>query len=332
MQPNDLLELVASGTDLSAAQTQELLGYVLDESTPDSVVAAALMGLRTKGESASELQGAVQGLLEHCLTVPNVPSGSVDTCGTGGDNAGTINISTAAAFVVAACGVPVVKHGNRSVSSQSGSADVLEALGVPFHTPDQSMSSEFIFCFAPQFHPRMKRVGPVRREMKIRTLFNLVGPLANPGRPDFQLVGVADKSKLSIYAEALQALGRKRTFVVHGEPGVDEATPAGDFTVLHVTPTAVNELNMSATDFGLPLCTLEDLAGGGAKDNAADLQTIFGGQSGPKTDCVVLNAALTLMLTGKAESPTEAASLASAAIQSGKVADLLKRLQETVNA
>ncbi len=328
MQPEAILELVANGVDLSATQTQNLLAYILDTSTSDSFVGAALMGLRTKGESADELQGAVDAMLDCCLEVLSVPEGAVDTCGTGGDNSGTFNISTAAALVVAACGVPVVKHGNRSVSSQSGSADVIEELNIPFHAPNNDMRSPFVFCFAPHFHPRMKRVGPIRKQLKLRTLFNLIGPLANPARPDFQLVGVADKSKLGIYAQALQKLGRRRAFVVHGEPGVDEATQAGDFTVLDVTADSIVETKFSATAFGLPLCELSDLTGGCAIENAADICQIFEGTPGPKRDVVVLNTALTLMLTGQASTPKQAAKLAAEAIDKGKAQELLDSLQE----
>ena len=322
-----ILETLAGGTDLDADTAQALMAELLDESTPEPLIAGVLAALRTKGECGEELLGITRALLDAANSVRDVPRGAVDTCGTGGDGAGTFNISTATALLVAALGVPVVKHGNRSVTSRSGSADVIESLGVPFTRPDSALASEFTFMFAPHFHPALKRIGPIRKALGIRTVFNLVGPLANPARPNFQLVGVAVRERLPDVARALQGLGRKRAFVVHGEPGLDEATPAGRFTVIDVKPESIVAADYSAEDFGLPTCNLEDLRGGEAAENAKLIDSIFAGQKGARRDTVVLNAALTLLLTGKADSPTQAAELAAAAIDDERAHALLKSLR-----
>lgn len=322
------LELLASHQHLDAASAQALLGQLLDESTPEALIAGILTALRTKGESAEELLGITRALLAVAAPVHGVPAGAIDTCGTGGDGAGTFNISTAAALIVAACGVPVVKHGNRSVTSQSGSADIIEALGLPFAKPGEPLpSASFSFLFAPHFHPALKRIGPVRKALGIRTVFNLVGPLANPALPDYQLMGVATRERLPDVARALQGLGRKRAFVVHGEPGLDEATPAGRFTVIDVRPDSITAADFTAADFGLGACSLADLRGGGAVENADIVRQVFNGNTGPCRDVVVLNAALALMLAGRAESPVQAAALAAQAIDSGRAFALLNKLR-----
>ncbi|MBK8205263.1 MAG: anthranilate phosphoribosyltransferase [Planctomycetes bacterium] len=324
------LERLATGEHLDAASAEALLAQLLDESTSEPLIAGILTALRTKGESGEELLGITRALLHVAAASPRAPVGAVDTCGTGGDGAGTFNISTAAALVVAACGVPVVKHGNRSVTSRSGSADVIEALRVPFAKPGEPLpDARFSFLFAPQFHPALKRIGPVRKALGIRTVFNLVGPLANPASPDFQLMGVATRERLPDVARALQGLGRKRAFVVHGEPGLDEATPAGRVTVIDVRPDSISAADFTASDFGLGGCNLSDLRGGDATENAAIIEQVLNGNPGPRRDTVVLNAALALMLTGSAATPTEAASIATRAIDSGDAGRLLNELRGT---
>lgn len=309
------------------------MNQLLDESTPEALIAGILTALRTKGECGEELLGVTRALLDVANSVDSVPEGAVDTCGTGGDGSGTFNISTAAALLVAALDIPVVKHGNRSVTSRSGSADVVEALGIPFTQPGGELASNFSFLFAPHFHPALKRIGPIRKALGIRTVFNLVGPLANPARPDYQLVGVAVRDRLPDIARALQGLGRKRAFVVHGEPGLDEATPAGRFTVIDVRQKAITAADYTSEDFGLPGCKLDDLRGGEAAENASMIENVFDGTSGPPRDTVVLNAALTLLLTGKSESPVEAAERAAAAIDDGRAHKLLESLRGSpVNA
>lgn len=323
------LERLASNQHLDAESAQALLGHLLDASTPEPLIAGILTALRTKGESGEELLGITRALLQVAAPVAGVPAGAIDTCGTGGDGAGTFNISTAAALVVAACGVPVVKHGNRSVTSRSGSADVIEALGLTFAKPGEPLAdARFAFLFAPQFHPALKRIGPVRKALGIRTVFNLVGPLANPARPDFQLMGVASRERLPDVARALQGLGRKHAFVVHGEPGLDEATPAGRFTVVDVRPDTITAADFTAADFGLAPCSVGELRGGDAAENAAIIRQVFNGNTGPRRDVVVLNAALALLLAGKAATPAQAAALAANAIDSGAAFALLESLKK----
>ena len=323
-----LLEQLTSGTHLDAESAQALMAALLDESTPEPVIAGVLAALRTKGESGEELLGITRALLEAARPLTGIPAGAVDTCGTGGDGAGTFNISTAAALLVASLGVPVMKHGNRSVTSRSGSADVIEALGIPFTEPE-SATGKFAFLFAPHFHPALKRFGPIRRALGIRTVFNLVGPLANPARPDFQLVGVATRERLPDIARALQGLGRKRAFVVHGEPWLDEATPAGRFTVIDVQPDAITAADYTAADFGLEVCDLDDLKGGDANQNACIIEAVFAGEAGPKRDVVILNAALTLLLLGRARTPLESAELAGSALDDGIATDFLASLRRS---
>jgi anthranilate phosphoribosyltransferase len=325
----ETLEQIASGTDLSAEAAESLMASLLDDATPEALIAGILTALRTKGECGEELLGVTRALLAVAKQISNVPANAVDTCGTGGDGAGTFNISTAAALLVAALDVPVVKHGNRSVTSRSGSADVIEALKLPFTAPDTDANAAFTFLFAPHFHPALKRIGPIRKALGIRTVFNLVGPLANPARPDFQLVGVATRERLPDVARALQGLGRKRAFVVHGEPGLDEATPAGRFTVVDVRPEAISAADYTADDFGLPSCELEELRGGDANENAVIIEAIFNGEPGAKRDTVVLNAALTLLLTERAANPCEAAELAASALDNGKARGLIDGLRRS---
>lgn len=320
------LETLASGTHLKADEAESLMVELLDESTSEALIAGTLAALRTKGETGDELLGITRALLNAARPLTDVPAGAVDTCGTGGDNSGTFNISTAAALLVAALDVPVMKHGNRSVTSSSGSADVVEALGLPFTAPETS-PGRFAFLFAPHFHTALKRIGPIRRALGIRTVFNLVGPLANPARPDYQLVGVAVRERLPDVARALQGLGRKRAFVVHGEPGLDEATPVDRFTVIDVQPDTISEADYVARDFGLASCSLDDLRGGSAAENAAIIEKVFAGERGPTRDVVVLNAALTLLLVGREQSPVRAAERAQAALDSGAARDLLVSLR-----
>jgi anthranilate phosphoribosyltransferase len=328
-----ILEQLARGEHLSVEDAQALANTLLDESTPEAQIAGALVALRTKGETGEELLGITRALLAVAGKVSNIPAGAIDTCGTGGDGAGTFNISTAAALLVAACGVPVIKHGNRSVTSRSGSADVIEALGLAFTQPGAALDARFSFLFAPDFHTALKRIGPVRKALGIRTVFNLLGPLANPARPQFQLVGVAARERLADVARALQGLGRKRAFVVHGEPGLDEATPAGRFTVIDVRPDSISALDYTAADFGLSPCALADLAGGEAAENAMIIECVLDGELGPRRDTVVLNAALALLLAGRASSPLEAAQLAASALDNGEARKLVEALRgSTVNA
>lgn len=328
MSAQATLEHLTQGHDLDSAAAEALVGELVEVTTPDALIAAVLTALRTKGECTAELVGVTRGLMARAKSVANTPADAVDTCGTGGDRSGTFNISTAAGLLAAACGVPVVKHGNRSVTSKSGSADVIEALGLPMQTPDAPQADpRFVFLFAPHFHPALGRIGPVRKALGIRTVFNLVGPLANPAKPAYQLVGVAAPERLTAMAETLRGLGRKRAFVVHGENGLDEASTAGVTRLIEVDSDGLRERTIRATDFGLHECSLADLRGGDAHENARTIENIFGGARGPARDTVVLNAALVLLLTGRENESRQAARKAEQAIDSGAARSLLDNLR-----
>lgn len=320
------LERILNHEALDAREAKHLMATMLSDETPDALVAAALASLRTRGETAAELAGFTEALLDVALPCP-AEQPCIDTCGTGGDGAGTFNISTATALLCAAMGLNVVKHGNRSVTSKSGSADVIEALGIAFAAPGQAAHARFRFLFAPHYHPALKRLAPLRKQLGVRTVFNLIGPLANPARPQFQLIGVATRERLEPMAHALRLLGTRRAFVVHGEPGLDEATPVAPFTVLEVEGGRVARHDMTAADFGIAPCRLEDLQGGNVRENAAIIQALFKGETGPRRDVVVLNAALVLLLAGQATQPREAAALAMQAIDSGAAMRLLEELR-----
>jgi len=236
-------------------------------------------------------------------------------------------------LLAAACGVPVIKHGNRSVSSKSGSADVLETLGVPLPTDGEIAAAcvkqcDFAFLFAPYFHPAMKAIAPVRGAMGVRTVFNILGPLTNPAKPPFQLIGAFDLETARLMAEALMGIDMKRTFVLHGEPGWDEPTPVGQFTLFDVTPGEVIEERRDPLDYGIPRCTAEQLAGGDATFNAKALEAVFNGEDqGPHRDALMLGAGLVMELTRKASGLKEGIALARKALESGAAASVLECLR-----
>ena len=327
-----LLERVLAGEELGPAAAEQALAALTDASTPPVLAGAFLTALRARGEGAGELVGFARGLLARAAgPVPRAPGLLLDTCGTGGDGRGSVNLSSATALLVAALGVPVAKHGNRAVSSRCGSADVLEALGVPFAlAPEpaaQALARDgFAFLFAPAFHPCLARLAPVRRELGTRTIFNLLGPLVNPARPSHQLVGAPSPAAARLLAAALSELGVERAFVVHGD-GFDEATPCGPFTLVEAAPTGVEERTLDALDFGLERCAPADLAGGDAGENARALERVLAGERGPVRDATCLNAALVLLLVGRAHEPRAAARQAAAALDDGRAAALLARLR-----
>ncbi|MCC6574593.1 MAG: anthranilate phosphoribosyltransferase [Planctomycetes bacterium] len=325
----ETLEKLLKRTDLTVPEAEALALALLNPETPDVQIAAALAALHSKGENAGELQGFIAALMSLAKTIARDGGIRVDTCGTGGDGAGTFNISTAAALVCAAAGEPIFKHGNRAASSKCGSADVIEALGIPFTDANGSAgapAARFHFLFAPNHHPALRRLAPIRKALAFRTIFNLVGPLANPAFPTHQLVGVGVRERLTAVANTLAASG-SHAMVVWGEPGLDEATPAGAFDVLRVANQSVTPSRMTAADFGLPACKLEDLCGGDAAENAKILSAIFAGEKSPRRDTVVLNAALVFMLTGREKAPQAAVRLAAQMLDSGAVAALVAKLK-----
>lgn len=307
----------------------EILG---GQSTP-VLTGALLTALAMKGESVDEIAGFARAMRAAAAPLPCKTPGSklVDTCGTGGDGSQTFNISTVAAFVVAGAGAAVAKHGNRSVSSRCGSADVLEAAGVQVVlTPDQMARCidevGIGFLFAPAIHTAMKHAGPVRAELKMRTVFNLLGPLTNPAGAAAQVIGVFDGARVVRIAEALARLGAVHAFVVHGSDGLDEITTTGATRLAEVRDGRVSEREVSPKDFGLPVAAKEDLAGGDSQANAEILNEILGGRLGPKRDIVLANASAALVAAGKAQKFVEGVRLAADSIDSGRALAKLEEL------
>lgn len=326
-----LLEKLTRREDLDADEAAEAMGEIMDGRASEAVVAAFLMGLAMKGERPVEIVGLARAMRSRAVPVPGMHPRAVDLCGTGGDRAGTFNISSLASLVVAACGVPVAKHGNRSVSSRCGSADVFEALGVNPSAPPEladRMLREvgLAFLFAPVFHPSMRHAGPVRRALGLRTAFNLLGPLTNPTRPSRQLVGVPRPELTELIARALLLLGSERAWVVHGADGLDEISTVGYTKVSECRDGAVNTFYVHPSDYGLPRARVEDLQGGDAAENAAIARSVLAGERGPRRDVVLLNAAAALLVAGAV--PTIKAGLfaAAEAVDDGRAAEVLARL------
>ena len=307
------------------------MDVILEGKASGTQIAAFVVALRMKGESAVEIAAAALALRKHCQTIqPQVDGPLLDTCGTGGDGLHTFNISTAAALVAAAAGVAVAKHGNRAVSSKAGSADVLEALGVRIDLSPERVKRciEEVgigFLFAPSHHSAMRHAASVRRELGIRTLFNLLGPLSNPASATHQVVGVYDSSRVEQLAEALGALGLTRAWVVHGAGGLDEVSPSGPTKVAQLAEGEVRTFELSPRDFGLPEVPIEALRGGDASRNAEIIRTVLRGDEGPARVAVLLNAAAALRVAGLAPDPLGAAQRAAEAIDSGAAAATLER-------
>ena len=328
------LEHVLGGGELAPDAATRALDDLLDPAVPAGRKAALLAALRARGETSAELVAFARGLLARAQDVPRARSRAcADTAGTGGDGSGSFNLSTAAALLVAALGVPVAKHGNRAVSSRCGSADLIEALALPLHaTPTAAARAleqrGFAFLFAPHFHPAMAAVGALRRELGVRTIFNLLGPLVNPARPSHQLVGAPSASLAERLAHALHGRGGVRAFVVHGG-GFDEATPCGPFELFRVSPTGVQADRLAPEDFGLERARPADLAGSDARSNAARLEGLFAAREhGPLRDAVCLNAALVLLLVERERSPRAALRAAAAALDDGRAERFLVGLRE----
>jgi anthranilate phosphoribosyltransferase len=327
----ELLHKLTRREDLDADEASAAMREIMDGQAPDPVVAAFLVGLSMKGERPVEIVGLARAMRERAERLPGDHTGSVDLCGTGGDNAGTFNISSLASLVVAACGVPVAKHGNRSVSSRCGSADVFEALGVNPASPpvlaDRMLrEARMAFLFAPVFHPSMRHAAPVRRALGLRTAFNLLGPLTNPARPERQLVGVPRPELTELIARALLLLGSERAWVVHGADGLDEISTVGYTKVSECRDGAVNTFYVHPSDYGLSRARVEDLRGGDAVENAAVATAVLSGQPGPKRDVVLLNAAAALLVAGAVPTMGEGLARGAEALDSGGASAVLARL------
>ena len=321
---------VAAGKSLSQEEAAEAFDLVMSGAATPVQIGALLMGLRARGETVEEIAGAARAMRAKVLTV-RAPEGAIDTCGTGGDGKGTFNISTCAAFVVAGAGVPVAKHGNRAISSRSGSADVLKELGVNIEASPETISRCIAECglgfmFAPAHHAAMRHVAQVRTELGTRTIFNLLGPLANPAGAKYQIVGVFGKEWVEPIAQVLALLGTVRAWVVHGSDGLDELTTTGISDVALVDAGKVSTFRISPRNAGLPDARPEDLTGGNAVENAAHIRAVFGGLRGPLRDIVLLNAAAALLVAGKAKTLREGVALASESIDSGKALAVLEAL------
>jgi len=324
------LATIVDGGTLTMDEARDAMGEVMDGEATPAQLAALLMGLRMRGETVDELAGFAAAMRERVVRV-TAPTGTIDVVGTGGDGSGTFNISTTAALVVAAAGVPVAKHGNRAITSKSGSADVLDALGVRIDHDAASASAAldtigFAFLFAPAFHPAMKHAGPTRREIGVRTAFNLVGPLTNPAGATRQLLGVGDGALAPRMAAAAQRLGTERTFVIHGA-GVDELPLDGSGALYDVTPDTIDRRDVVASAMGLASTPTGRLAGGTAAENAAATEATLRGEPGARRDVVLLNAAAALEVAGAVDDLAAGIDRAALTIDAGLATSLLERLR-----
>lgn len=325
---------LASGHSLNAEDTAEAFGAIMRGEASAAQVAAILVALRVKGETVDEVAGGAKALRDAMVRLPADDADMlVDTCGTGGGAVTTFNISTAAALVAAGAGVRIAKHGNRSFTSQCGSADVLEALGVRIEcTPDEMQATlreaGIVFMFAPLMHPAMRHVGPVRRELAIHTVMNILGPLANPAGAGRQVVGVADAHRLPLLAGALAALGSRRAMVVHGEPGMDEVSPLGPTRVLEVRAGRVAEWTIEPSEAGLTASDARELAGADPAANARVIEGVLTGRvKGGARAAVLLNAAAAIHVSGENDDFAASARRAEQALESGEARRALERLR-----
>lgn len=330
---NEILDRLLDGQNLPERDASELLTALAASDMAPAMAGALLGALRAKGVTAAELRGLAAGM-RALARRPRLPAGlqAVDIVGTGGDRSGSLNLSTGAALLAAACGLAVVKHGNRAVSSRAGSADVLESLGVEIALDEQRAgdclaATGFTFLFAPHYHPAMRSIAPVRAALGVRTVFNILGPLSNPAEPAFQVVGAFDLPTAELMAQALSGMPLERALVIHGAAGWDEPTPVGPFELFDVRAGAVRRERRDPADYGLASCAPTDLAGGDAAHNAQVLQrTLAGEERGAPRDALLLGAALALEVSGVEAAPRLAIARAAQAIDSGAAAALLEKL------
>jgi anthranilate phosphoribosyltransferase len=328
------LQQLAVGTALTRAATAAAFEVVMRGEATPAQAAALLMGLRVKGETGEEVAGAAQALRAAMVRLETLsPDKLVDTCGTGGGRVGTTNISTAAAFLVAGAGVPVAKHGNRSYTSKSGSADVLEALGIdigldPERAAEMLRATGFVFLFAPTYHPAMRHLGPVRKELGVPTIMNLLGPLANPAGVRRQVIGVADPGRAPLLAEALAGLGAAHALVLHAALGMDEISPAGCTYVWEIQDGKIRSWELNPAHYGLECEDLSQLAGGEPVQNAAMIEELLQGKGTPVMQCAtLLNAAAALYVSGNGWTFEESVARSREALESGAAAAALARIR-----
>ena len=315
------LHRVANRENLTAGEAAEAMALILSGQATTAQIAAFLVALRMKRETPAEVLGFARAMRARMTRIDAGPEPVIDTCGTGGDNAGTFNVSTVAALVAAGAGVRVAKHGNRSISSRCGSADVLEGLGVRIDLTPEAMGRAIRevgigFLFAPALHPAMKYAQPARVELKMRTVFNLLGPLANPAGATAQLVGAPSVEAAELMAEALASLGLERGFVVHGSDGLDEITTTGPTTALEITRGVIAHHTLTPAEFGVGVARAEDLKGGDRDENCRIARAVLNGERGPKRDIVLVSASAALAAAGKARDFSEGMALAAASIDS----------------
>ncbi len=330
-----VLDRLLDGQSMNESEAYSLMQQLADEKVPDALAGALLAGLRAKGETADEIRGFATAMRELAVH-PRIPDGAptVDTVGTGGDGSGSLNLSTGVGLLAAACGARVVKHGNRSISSKSGSADVLECLGVPMplHAKEAVeclQATNFTFLFAPAYHPAMKAVVPVRGALSVRTVFNMLGPLTNPAAPPYQLIGAFSQDAAKLMADALAGMPIERAFVVHGASGWDEATPVGEFVLYDVVPGRVTETTRTPEDYGMKRCSPEDLAGGDAANNARELTRVFSGEDkGAHRDALAMGTSLVLEVRGMARDARAGVETATAALDNGAASALVNQLRQ----
>ena len=336
MTPAEAIEQLLGGTPLTREQARGVMDQVMaGESTPVQV-AGVLIALRAKGETVEEMAGFVDSMRTHATPL-ELPDDTIDTCGTGGDRSGTFNISTAAAFVAAGVGISVAKHGNRAASSRCGSADVLEALGVDITLGADGVrrcieAAGMGFCFAPTFHPAMRHAGPARRELGVRTVFNVLGPLANPGRVRRQALGVGAPSLAPLMIRVLKDLGHERALVFYGDDGLDELTTTGSSRVFQLKAGTLTEYELDPQELGFKRSRPAELQGGAPPENAKLLRQVLDGERGPRRDVVLLNAAAAVLAAGRAEEWPEAIAVATASLDGGRARQVLDRLVETSTA
>jgi anthranilate phosphoribosyltransferase len=327
----DAVARAVAGRALSAEEAAQAMGEIMDGAASPALIAAWVVALRMKGETVDEVTGCARAMRARMVRVDAGPGPVLDTCGTGGDGVGTFNVSTISALVAAACGVTVAKHGNRAASSKCGSSDLLEALGVKLDAPKHKLEASFrehriAYLHAPNHHPAMKHAGPVRREIGVRTIFNLLGPLCNPGGADVQCVGLFSAALCRPYAEVLRALGSRAAFTFHGHGGLDELSTTGPNAAVRLRGGRIEELVIGPEDVGVPIAKVGDLLGGSIEDNAKIAREILGGGRGPKRDLVVLNVAAALVAAEVAATFREGAERAAVALDSGAAGRTLEAL------
>ncbi len=329
----DAIKTVVEGRTLTALEAESAMGEIMAGAATSAQIAGLAVAMRVRGETAFEVAGFARAMRAAGLHVTPRATVVADTCGTGGDGKRTLNVSTGAALVAAGAGVTVAKHGNRAMSSRAGSADVLEALGVKIDAAPPVVErglneTGMAFCFAQVFHPAMKHAGPPRRELGVRTIFNLLGPLTNPAGAGYQVIGVAQESLLDLEARALAALGTKRSLVVHSRDGLDELTVTAPTRVVEVAGKAIRRrAEWKPSSFGFKRAVAADLAGGTPEENAQALLRVLRGQKGAYRDAVLLNAGAVCWLTGRAKTPREGVTLAARALDRGAALTTLERLK-----